>query len=158
MILDIELGWETCPWDLSCWWRTDESNKALSKRDGKTLIGFKDLVGFLHNIFVRVSQDKHVEVGDESLTHVAGTRWEFVKKVLLDYIIALHLILKASSADQLFFFFFFSSIFYISRYCCGLVMVSGPLPGMKLLVMADRWPSNGRILLTSSLVKILYST
>lgn len=68
-----------------------------------------------------------------------GLDESLLEKVLLDYIIALQLILKASSADQS-IFFFFSSIFYISRYssCCGLVMVSGPLPGMKLLVMADR--------------------
>lgn len=160
MILDIELGWETCQWDLSCWWRTDDSNKALSKRDGKTLIGLKHLVGFLHNIFVRVSQDKHEEVGDESLTHVGGTRWEFVRESFIGIYHSPSINFKSLKCCSIFFFFFFSSIFYISRYssCCGLVMVSGPLPGMKLLVMADRWPSNGRILLTSSLVKILYST
>lgn len=67
-----------------------------------------------------------------------GLDESLLEKVLLEYIIALQLILKASSAAQSFFLFFFSSIFYISRYCCGLVMVSGPLPGMKLLVMADR--------------------
>lgn len=66
-----------------------------------------------------------------------GLDESLLEKVLLEYIIALQLILKASSAAQS-FFFSFSLPYFIYQGVQAVVRVSGPLPGMKLLVMADR--------------------